>query len=486
MQLNTTFSRVPTTVWGVVLFLIALGVRLLHITDTDIAGDEPFSIFMSQLDLKSMVYHLSKDNSPPLFEIILHLYAQVVGGSDFTLRLLPTIFSALVPVILFVIGKRFFNLQVGLIAAFLAIFSIYHIRFAHEVRVYSLFSLLTAGSLFFLFHVVREFRSVKYWFGLAIADVLLLYAHYTSLYLIFAQVVCCLILIPWRNWKWPFLAFATVGICYLPYMLVLLQRLGEVSGSGTWVPKPGWGEVYGNINLLLNSKFTTLVVVVAVLLPLVLQRSQWKLIFQRLFDSHKAVILLFYFVVPYLSMFVVSMVFLPMFMDRYVLYTSVPLFLLVAWLVASVWQEYQYGWVGLALVVSGSVLTTDLNPSNNRNVKATVNHLKELNAAGTPVYVCPEMFHLAVAYHFDRDIFALTDNDFPTKKLDSALASKGFHFIHSFEQILSTNEPLVYLDAASEFVYPQNGILNALKEEMIESDHFHHHEIFDIYKFQPR
>lgn len=479
-------NKIPTSVWTVLLFVLALGVRLLHITDTDIAGDEPFSIFMSQLDLSSMVYHLSKDNSPPLFEIILHIYTSMVGSSDFALRLLPSLFSALVPVILFLIGKRFFNLQVGVVAAALAIFSIYHIRFAHEIRVYSLFSLLTAGSLFFFLSAVKNISSLKYWLGLVLTDVLLLYAHYTSLYVVIAQTICCLLFVPWRSWKWPLLAFIAIGVSYLPYVMVLFQRLGEVSGSGTWVPKPGWGEVYGNVNLLLNSKFTSLAIVVSVLLAVALQRFQLKSVFHRLYNSKSGLILILYFTVPYLGMFTVSMLFLPMFMDRYVLYTSVPLFLLVARVVTTSWNKHRYSLAGLAIVVIGSVVTTDFNPTNNRNIKETVNHLRELNVSGSPVYVCPEMFHLAVAYHLDRDIFSLVDNENPTRRLDSALASKGFHFIRSFDGVLSISEPLVYLNAASEFVHPDNGILSALRDEMNETDHFHHHEIFDIYLFEPK
>ncbi|MGB0916714.1 MAG: hypothetical protein ACPGU4_03905, partial [Flavobacteriales bacterium] len=66
--------NIPTWLQSIALFMVALGVRLLHITATDIAGDEPFSIFMAQLDIGSIIEHLSKDNSPPIFEILLHYY----------------------------------------------------------------------------------------------------------------------------------------------------------------------------------------------------------------------------------------------------------------------------------------------------------------------------------------------------------------------------------------------------------------------------
>ncbi|MFT7101823.1 MAG: hypothetical protein ACJAYA_000379, partial [Bacteroidia bacterium] len=52
-------ERIPTWVLIVMLTLIALILRLLHLNSTDIAGDEPFSIFVAQFELFKIVSHLS-------------------------------------------------------------------------------------------------------------------------------------------------------------------------------------------------------------------------------------------------------------------------------------------------------------------------------------------------------------------------------------------------------------------------------------------
>jgi len=483
MRENQIINSIPNWAWMMLLFAFALGVRLLHLTSTDIAGDEPFSIFMAQFNVPDIVSHLSKDNSPPLFEIILHYYMLVVGDSDWILRLLPALFSALIPLTVFLIGKRHFNLQVGILASLLTIFSIYQIRFAHEIRVYSLFSLLTATSLLFFLNGLQHRETFRNWVGLILVNVLLLYAHYTSVYILFVQVICVLIFVPPRNWKVPIMAYGLTGLIYLPYVLVLLTRLGEVSESGSWVPKPGWGEIYGNINLLLNSKFTTLAVIAIVLIGLGVRKFRVREAINEAFSTRSGFVVLLWFAVPYVLMFVVSMSFLPMFMDRYILYLSVPLFLVVAWFVDLIWKQSRFRWAGVALLIAASVFTTNLNPPNNRNIKAAAQHLKNLRDKGSEVYVCPEMFRLAVAFHLDREMFSLVDSESPMRKLDSALASNGFRFVHQVNHI-NTNQDLVYMDAASTFVYPDNQILAHLQDEMVLVDQFHHHEIFDIYVFK--
>lgn len=464
------------------MFVLALGVRLVHITETDIAGDEPFSIYIAHLGISDIVSQLAKDNSPPLFEILLHYYISWFGVSDFSVRLLPTIFSSFVPSVILLIGFRFFNWRVGIAAALLAVFSIYHIRFAHEVRVYALFSLLTSLSLLAYLSAFRN-NSTRWWMALVVFDVLLLYSHYTSFYLIFAQALGALVFVPFKDWKKPIVAFLVVGVCYLPYLFVFLQRLGEVS-SGTWVPRPGWGEIYGNINLLLNDKVTTLGVLAAIGIGLSLRKFNLKAVFQDLVSNREGLLVGLSFGIPYVLMFAVSIAFLPMFMDRYVLYTSIPLFLLVAWLVEASWSSNKFSSVGIAILISASIFTTNINPPNNREIKDTVEYLGSLSEDDFEVFVCPEMFRMAVAYHLDKQIFQQVDSEEPIASLDRMLAERNIRFVNSIEQIPAEEARIAYLDAASNFVYPGNQILNELKTSRLLTDSVHFHEIFDVYLFE--
>lgn len=478
-------KNIPT--WLIVLAFLALSmaVRLLNINSTDIAGDEPFSIFMAQFDVGSIIKHLGKDNSPPVFEILLNFYVLVFGNSDCTLRLLPTILNALIVVPIIFIGQKFFNRTVAITAALMFVLCIYQIRFAHEIRVYSLFSLAFAWNIFFLLSAIKKPNHFLVWIALVLTNLLLLYSHYTSFYILFAQVVCLGFFLPRVGRKFALISLLVTMVGYSPYMLVFLGRLGQVSGTGTWVPTPGWGEIYGNINLLLNSKIATLFVMIAIGLGAVLsaKKDGFKYLFERV-KTRSGMSLIILFSLTYVPMFFVSVFFLPMFMDRYVLYTSIPLILSIAWLTDLVWSRQKLSWIGPVLLVSGALITTNLNPPNHRNIKQVSLLIKQLNQPNTKIYVCPEMFKLGIAFHAYKQIFQSIDPANPLAKLDSAFASNEVHFIKSKNQLqLGDAEKVVYLDAASEFVHPENQVLGELESRFNLVEKHHIHEIFDVYIF---
>ncbi|MDO9255412.1 MAG: hypothetical protein Q7U54_07870 [Bacteroidales bacterium] len=77
------------------LFLVAINfiIKILYLGKMSIANDEPFSIYIAQMDVSSIISQLSKGNNPPLFEIILHYWIKLWGISPFSTRLLPFLFS---------------------------------------------------------------------------------------------------------------------------------------------------------------------------------------------------------------------------------------------------------------------------------------------------------------------------------------------------------------------------------------------------------
>jgi uncharacterized membrane protein len=480
-------DRIPSPVLITGLFIIALIVRLLHITTTDIAGDEPFSIFMAQFSVSEIIAFLNTGNNPPLFEILLHYYMLWIGDSDFLLRLFPTILSALTVIPIFLIADRFLNRRVALTASLLFIFSIYNIRFAHEVRVYSLFALVVAWQLFFFLAALKEPLRKRWWFALVIGNALLLYAHYLSFYVLLAQGITAFLFLPIRHWKFLIGMFALSLLANSPMLMVFAERLGKVSRAGTWVQPPGWGELYGSINLLLNSRITTVMVLLIALAGVAINwKNEFLLIIRKSLTNKPAIAIMLWFIVPYLMLFLVSKFYLPMFIDRYILFTSVPLFITVAWVVDELWSGFKFQWLGGLLLIAASIITTNLNPSNDREIAATVQQISQLKNAETDVYIAPSHFNLAFAYHYNRDWFRLKGSEEPMAALDSVLRANRIFTINDKESLNTNVQRIIYLDAASEFVYPNNGILETLRSEMNASASSHHHQIFDIYVFEQK
>lgn len=470
------------------LTTIALLVRLVHLNSTDIAGDEPFSVFVAQLEPDSIIRFLSKGNNPPLFEILLHYWVSLFGNSDFSLRLPPTLISSLTVIPIFLTGKRFFNSSVAVMAGVFFSFSIFHIRFAHEVRVYSLFSLATAWSLYFFLSLIRKPDNRKVWMWLALSNVILLYSHFTSFYILLVEVVCGLLFIKPRYWKSIVIPLTVSALLYLPYLFYFLQRLGEVSSNGTWVRPPGWGEIYGSVNLLLNSRVTTVLILMSLAAGFVVQkRLKMRDFVSQAFSNKTGQTVLLWFAIPYILMFLVSITFIPMFIDRYILYTSIPLFLSIGWATTLIWERTDKIWLGTLLVCSASIVTTNPNPSNHRKIKSTVSFIERMSNDRTQVYICPAHFSLAFAFHYDRSILDQLASDYenPLSAVDKLLNEKGIFPINTTDSIhVDKANKVIYMDADSKFVLPGNGILETLQSQLTQVDSAHFHQIFDVYVFE--
>jgi uncharacterized membrane protein len=488
MRANHIITSTPSWVWCLLLFALALTVRLLHLTGTYIAGDEPFSIFIAQYEPSFIVEYLSQGNNPPLFELILHYWMNWVGDSDHQLRLLPALFSALTVIPIFLVGKRHLNSTAGIIASLLFTFSIQHIRFAHEIRVYSFLALLSASSILFFLAVVKNPKNTRGWLLLGISWVLMMYSHYLMIFPIATQLILGAITISKSHFKFAAATILLFLVAYIPNLYVIARRVGFVaSKGGTWVEPPGWGEIYGSINLMLNTRVMTAGLIVLVFIGLFLNRKQLKSILSE--SSLKfPVLIVLLFAIPYLSQFLISKFYLPIFTDRYILYSSAPLYLSVSVVLYIAWSTFSRYLVSGVLIIGLSLWTTDFNPSNHRDVGAVVKKVQEWRTDSQLVYVLPMEFDLAFAYHYNKEWFeTLGSNKYPKDAMHHAMRSGGVYPVTEVDQLLdSVPNQFICVDAHSDFLHPGNGILNQLKSEYYLVDSVHCHQIFDIYLLESR
>ena len=176
--------------------------------------------FYAQADFHSLFEILKTENNPPLFFILLHLWIKVFGISAFSVRFMPMIFSTLTVLMIYLTGKRFYSIRIGMVAALIFTFSNYHLLFAHEARVYSLFALLTAFSMYFYFQLIirRDLRTIIL---LTIINLLLLYSHFFGFYILFIQLTSCLLIKELRSrvLKDYLIMLVIVIVLYIPLSL---------------------------------------------------------------------------------------------------------------------------------------------------------------------------------------------------------------------------------------------------------------------------
>jgi len=131
--------------WSLALALTALGaaLRLLLIGDKPLWLDEAFSLWMARLPLSELPNWLVQiDQHPPLFYAALHCWL-ALGESEAVLRLFSALCSILTIPLMYGLGAIIGGRPLGGVAALLLATAPLHVEFGQEVRMYALLTLAT-------------------------------------------------------------------------------------------------------------------------------------------------------------------------------------------------------------------------------------------------------------------------------------------------------------------------------------------------------
>ncbi len=176
---NAISPKIPREVVIVLLItLCGLLLRLYDLGSKSFWTDELLSIWHAKdiTSVKAFFSPLHGNAHPPLYFLFLKLWS-LGGEGESYLRLLAVIFGVLVIPATYFLGKQFFSQKTSLVGAFLVAISPLHMLYDREVRMYSLFTLLTIISLYFFIRALREGKT-KLWIGYTAFTILTTYTHY--------------------------------------------------------------------------------------------------------------------------------------------------------------------------------------------------------------------------------------------------------------------------------------------------------------------
>lgn len=465
------------------LFFILLGFILkgFFLGSNSLGGDEPFSVYHSQQSLDQLLAIFQRENNPPLHFLLLHYWIKFFGISEFSVRVPSLIFSAFTVLFIYRIGFRFFNLRVAVIASILFTFSTYQVVYAHEARAYALMGFLTAVSMFYYLEIIHG-KNRNNWklFWFLLANTLLIYTHFFGFFILFIQFFFILFQrkLLKEFYRFLILFVLVMLITYSPYLWLILNRFSSAAG-GTWVTPPsGINALYEMLRAFSNAPVTAVFTLAGMLSGLIL------LIIKRRQNPNRLAtrLILCWFYIPFLFMFVISF-WIPMFLDRYLMFVSIGFPLLVAVSTDFIIQNPKFKLLIPGFICLLFIVTVKPDKTNKREVRETVQLVKQLENNETLVLVAPVHFSLNFIYYYDRDLFRLSDTELIEKKL----SERRLYCINSLEGIdYKSAKRLVLVDAASNFSAPNNNILNTLSIEFRQKKNYHIEEIFDIYEFSPK
>jgi hypothetical protein len=179
-----------------------------------------------------------------LYYYALHFWRGVFGSTEFALRSLSAVLGVLLVGLTYLIGRKAFNIGVGLLAAFVAAINPFQIYYSQEARMYLPLAVIGAGAMFFLLRLLEEWGSgirdqgsgQRRWSlvidhcSLIILYALGLYTHYAFPFVIITHFLIVVIwtLVTRAKWKhfvvWIGLV-AAAGVLFLPWLPTAIRQI---------------------------------------------------------------------------------------------------------------------------------------------------------------------------------------------------------------------------------------------------------------------
>src|SRR5260221_4871228 len=231
------------------LGMAALAVNLHRIAGFTVWYDEDYSFGIASQSLSVMWRSIwGPYQNMTLYYLFLHgwlglLHTLNVAPTEVVLRGPSAIFSALSVVVVFLIGRRYWDTVTGVAAATLYLFSFWQVYAAQEARAYGLLMLLLCLGWYALFAALDTTENrlrKRWWIIYVLVMTLAIYDHLWSGLIVIAQVAALagMLVLPGR---WQMNARHSVGrmIVSLGAILVLILPIAwdvkVYGGASTWI-----------------------------------------------------------------------------------------------------------------------------------------------------------------------------------------------------------------------------------------------------------
>ncbi|HPC16576.1 MAG TPA: sulfatase-like hydrolase/transferase [Candidatus Hydrogenedentes bacterium] len=131
--------------------------------------------------------------STPLYFILLYFVHRFSGDSLWILRSVGIFFGVLSIPLLYACGRRLLGRKAGMLAALWLALSPYHIIKCRDIRPYPLVLLLGLLSAYAFIRIMEDDKKVRWWLASIVANVLLVYTHALGCWLLLAEGLVLLI-----------------------------------------------------------------------------------------------------------------------------------------------------------------------------------------------------------------------------------------------------------------------------------------------------
>ena len=140
----------------------------------------------------------------PFYYLLLHIWMDVFGLSDFSSRALSAVFSIFIIGLTYIFTRRFFSEKTALISAAIVAIEPFFIAYAHQARNYSLTFFLTLLSTYFFLKIVEDEnmgkRDFRNYIGYILSSFLCPLSHFLTVSVFLGHGLYALFFLKAKNW----------------------------------------------------------------------------------------------------------------------------------------------------------------------------------------------------------------------------------------------------------------------------------------------
>lgn len=452
MEFNTSIKKIIPVL---IVSILILFVRSYDISEESLYGDEPYSIFQAQKNLPELKEIFLHDQNPPMHIALLHFWIQIFGISDVSAKMFSVICSLLAGLMLFLFAKKHLNIKTAYLVSFLFLFSNAQQFYATEVRPYALIQLLCILSFNFYFNIIKSQNKRDIIF-LFLTNALLLYTHYLTIFIFVVQFLCIWLFLK-EDKKivvYYFISQILVVLAFLPWVNVLLSNIPK-EGS-FWSHAPSYDDFRWHTNLLMGSSnlFYLCLSIVFLFILLVITNKKMRT-FSENFNPKYFIVFILLFIVPIgLDFFIAQ--YTPVFLTRYILYSSFGLFLLISYCFVNINLNNVYKLAFILPLLLFIFSSFKITQEREDDWKHFVPMVKKMQDENTAIFICASYKFKDFSFYYDLSAFKNYKNS------AEALAKKNVYFSAKDEWFgweklnFDSINKIIYVQSHNQFEDPEN------------------------------
>jgi len=313
------------------LIALCIGLSVFFFGQESLRLDEAQSLWQSGRTPFGILTLVAQDVHVPLYHELLHFWRLFFGDTVRSARAMSLFFFLLSIPAIYELGRETHSRRIGLMAAALLALSPFTNWYGNEIRMYSLFLLFAILNQYFF---IRLFRGAdRYaWLGYTATAILGVYSHY-FFFLVFPGQFLFYI---WKRKAFPqgslkrfLISGALVGAAFAPWIAWVLYQ-GQAANQEPLLFAPTSVDLFNTFaQFIFGFQTDAINTVILSLWPISLLFAFFTLRRQSAVRVETEYFVLF-IVVSFLLAFGVSIAVEPLFVSRYLIFTTPVLFLLLA------------------------------------------------------------------------------------------------------------------------------------------------------------